>query len=194
MKDKHNFWSDEESANPWQINKSTEVYSNSWISLTEHKVLNPAGNEGIYGEVHFKNYAIAVIPLTADYYTYLVGQYRFPLKEYSWEVPMGGGPINEPVLESAKRELQEETGIEALEWKEIAKIHTSNSVTDETGFIFVAQNLSYGASSPEDTEVLKTKKVSLNDAVEMVMENKITDAISVAGILKTKRLIDKGLI
>lgn len=180
--------------NPWKTESSNTIYSNDWIKLTEHKVINASGNKGIYGEVHFKNYAIGIIPLTDDNFTYLVGQYRFPLEEYSWEIPMGGGDLKDNILNSAKRELKEETGIRASNWKEIAKVHTSNSVSDETGYIYIAKELSFGESEPDETEVLTVKKVAFNEAVNMVLENQITDAISVAGILKTKILLDKGLI
>src|ERR1700679_519441 len=73
--------------NPWKITAENEIYTNPWITLTEYQVLNPAGNPGIYGKVHFKNYAIGVLPLDDDLNTYLVGQYRFPLQQYSWEMP-----------------------------------------------------------------------------------------------------------
>ena len=123
--------------------------------------------------------------------TWLVGQYRFPLDEYSWEIPMGGGPIGIDILESAKKELKEETGITASKWKNICRIHTSNSATDEEGFIFLAQELTFGETEFEDTEDLQIKKIPFKEAVNWVMEGKITDAISIAGILKVEILLNK---
>src|ERR1700761_6243269 len=99
--------------NPWQVKSQKEVYDNAWINLTEYQVINPSGNPGIYGKIHFKNFAIGVVSLDAEMNTYLVGQYRFPLNAYSWELPEGGGPLDEEPIESAKRELLEETGLKA---------------------------------------------------------------------------------
>lgn len=172
--------------NPWQTLSSQKIYDNPWISLTEHQVLNPSGGEGIYGEVNFKNLAIGIIVLDDDNNTWLVGQYRFPLKSYSWEIPEGGGPIDVDPLISAKRELKEETGIMADSWTEIQRIHLSNSVSDETGIIFLAQNLSYGESEPEETEQLILKKLPFLEVYQMVLNGEITDSLSVAAILKVK--------
>ena len=175
--------------NPWTTIHSTDIYQNDWIKVREDKILNPIGKKGIYGVVSFVNYAIGIIPIDTDLNTYLVGQYRYPLNCYSWEIPMGGGLKNIPPIESAKRELKEETGLEAKEWENIMTIHTSNSVTDETGYIFIAKNLTEGEAMPEETEVLKVKKISLQEAFEMVMRNEITDSLSIAGILKAYYLI-----
>jgi 8-oxo-dGTP pyrophosphatase MutT (NUDIX family) len=175
--------------NPWQILSSKEIYENTWIRVREDQVLNPSGNPGIYGTVHFKHKAIGIIPIDTAGYTWLVGQYRYPLEEYSWEIPMGGGKIGIDILESAKRELQEETGLTARKWTKIARIHTSNSVTDEEGFIFLAEELTQGETDFEDTEDLQIRKVHLKEALEMVMRDEITDAISVAGIFKVARLL-----
>ncbi len=176
--------------NPWKTNQTREIYDNPWISVREDQVTNPAGNPGIYGVVHFKSKAIGIIPVDEEGYTYLVGQYRYALEEYSWEIPMGGGALDIDILESAKRELKEETGLTAEKWTNIARIHTSNSVTDEEGFVFLAEKLTLGETEFEDTEDLKIKKLHLKEAVEMVMREEITDSLSVAGLLKVARLLD----
>ncbi|MAY83692.1 MAG: DNA mismatch repair protein MutT [Flavobacteriales bacterium] len=170
--------------NPWTKVSSKEIYDNPWIKLTEHKVLNPAGNDGIYGVIHFKNLAIGIIPLDKDGYSYLVGQYRFPLEEYSWEIPEGGGKHGIAPLESAQRELKEETGIVAHKWTEIQRIHTSNSVSDELGIIYLAEDLELQEAEPDEDEVLEVKRVHWKEMLEMVMNGEITDSLSVAGILK----------
>lgn len=180
--------------NPWKTIKSEIEYNNPWIKVTENKTINAAGNEGIYGVVHFKNIAIGIIPLDEDYNTWLVGQYRYPLKQYSWEICEGGGPLNLPPLQSAKRELLEELGIKANYWQELLKSHLSNSVSDELGVLYIAKDLSYHPPEPEDGEVLQLKKLPFKEAYQMVMDGVITDSLSVAGILKTKLLIDKGEI
>jgi len=138
-----------------------------------------------------RNKATGVVPIDAEGNTYLVGQYRYTLNEYCWEIPEGGSPEGTDPLESAKRELQEETGFTAARWTTIARIHTSNSVTDEEGFIYMAEELTAGDTNPEETEDLKVWKLPLKEAVQMVMDNRITDAISVAGLLKAARL--KGI-
>src|SRR5689334_8883365 len=143
-----------ESHNPWKILSQEEIYDNPWIHLTQYDVINPSGGEGIYGKVHFKNIAIGIVALDEEQNTWLVGQYRFTLNQYSWEVPAGGGHMNEEPLESAKRELKEETGLVAAKWTEILRLHLSNSITDEFGFVYLAQQLTQGESTPEETEEL----------------------------------------
>lgn len=175
--------------NPWTTLSSQEVYSNKWISLEEHRVINPAGGQGIYGKVHFKNKAIGIVALDEQGNTWLVGQYRYTLNEYSWEIPEGGGPLGNPPLESAQRELKEETGITAKKWQLLMRFHTSNSVTDEEGFVFLAEELTFGKPQLEETEAdLVLKKLPFRKALEMVMNGEITDSMSVAGILKIARL------
>jgi ADP-ribose pyrophosphatase len=177
--------------NNWKKLNTIVPYENSWIEVQHHEVINPSGGKGIYGQVNFKNIAVGVVPVDAQGFTYLVGQFRFPIEEYSWEIPEGGCLRGEDVWEAAKRELIEETGFLAEKWTLISKIHTSNSVCNEVGYIYMAENLTAGPSNPEETEDLQVKKVSLKEAIEMVMQDKITDSISVAGILKVARL--KGM-
>jgi 8-oxo-dGTP pyrophosphatase MutT (NUDIX family) len=170
--------------NPWTFVNSKPIYDNAWIHVRQDDVINPSGNAGIYGVVSFKNIAIGIIPIDAEGNTWLVGQYRYPLHEYSWEIPMGGGKKELPILESAQRELQEETGLTAKKWTQILKIHTSNSVTDEVGYVFVAEDLTQGETAFEETEDLQIKKIPFKEVVKMVMNGEITDGISIAGILK----------
>ncbi len=181
----------EETRNPWTTLSTKEVYQNPWIRVREDRVLNPGGGEGIYGVVSMRNKAIGIIPIDDEGYTYLVGQYRYALNEYSWEIPMGGGLIENDILESAKRELKEETGFTAAKWTNIARLHTSNSVTDEEGFVFLAQELTSGETAFEETEELHIRRVKFSEAVHMAMNNQITDAISVAGILKAALLLQQ---
>lgn len=177
---------------PWKTLKGEVKYDNPWIKVTEYDVITPGGDPGIYGKIHFKNTAIGIIPLDKNNNTWLVGQYRYPLDIYSWEIPEGGGKLSHTPLESAKRELLEETGIKAGQWKEILKMHISNSVTDEAGVIFIAKDLSFHTPQPDETEDLKIKKVPFDEVFQMVMDNKITDSLAVAGVLKTKVLMEKG--
>ena len=176
-------------SNPWKTIETEIVYSNNWVDVKHSKVINPVGNDGIYGIVHFKNIAAAIIPIDADMNTYLVGQFRYPLNEYSWEVPMGGSPLVENPIEGAKRELKEETGLVAEKWTEIAKIHTSNCVCDEIGYVYLAENISQHESVPDETEQLTIKKLPFREVLNMVMENRITDSISQIAILKVARIL-----
>ena len=175
--------------NPWKTLNNSIIYENPWIRLEEHEVINPAGNSGIYGKVHFKNRALAIIPIDEAGNTWLIGQYRYPLDIYSWEIPMGGGPLEIDYLESAKRELKEETGLKAEKWTQIMTIHTSNSVTDEEGYVFLAEGLTQGETEFEETEVLQIKTLPFREALEMVMSGEITDSLSIAGILKAARIL-----
>jgi 8-oxo-dGTP pyrophosphatase MutT (NUDIX family) len=177
--------------NPWKKVSSQEVYDNPWVNVRHEEVLKPNGEPGIYGVAHFKSKAAAIVPLDNEGNIWLVGQYRYTLEEYSWEIPMGGGALEGDSLEAAKRELKEETGMTAQKWSELGKLHTSNSVTDEFGFMYLAEDLEMGESEPDDTEILELKKVSLNEAIRMVMDSEITDSLSVAAILKVGRL--KGI-
>ena len=180
----------DETHNPWTTLSTKPVYQNPWISVREDQVLNPKGGEGIYGVVSFKNKAIGIIPLDAEGYTYLIGQYRYALNEYSWEIPMGGGPVENDLLESAKRELKEETGFTAARWTNICRLHTTNSVSDEEGFVFLAEELTAGQTAFEETEDLQIKRLPIQEAVRMAMNNQITDAISVAGLLKVALMLE----
>lgn len=175
--------------NPWTTKTIQTIYENPWIRVENHEIVNPVGKDGIYGKVHFKNRAMAIIPIDEEGFTWLIGQYRYPLDEYSWEIPMGGGPNEQNLLESAKRELQEETGLSAEKWTEILKIHTSNSVTDEVGYVYLAEGLTQGATAFEETEVLQIKKIHFSEVLEMVMKGEITDSISLAGLLKAARIL-----
>jgi 8-oxo-dGTP pyrophosphatase MutT (NUDIX family) len=180
--------------NPWKINSTKEYYDNPWVNVVEHQVTNPVGKPGIYSVVHFKNLAICVLPLDEEYNTWVVGQFRFPVDEYSWEIPEGGGPLDTEPLESAKRELMEECGIVAKQWTEIGTCHLSNSGTDERAIIYVAKELSFHSSSPEETEVLDVKKIPFEELFQMVMNGGVMDAPTIIAVLKAKLLMEKGII
>lgn len=177
-----------ETKNPWTRLSSEEIYDNPWIKVLKDKVIRPNESKGLYGHIHFKNKAIGIIPIDADLNTWLVGQFRYTLNEYSWEIPTGGVPHEEDTLAGAKRELREETGLIAQKWTKLLKIHTSNSVTNEFGYVFIAEELLQGEMEWDETEELKIKKLPLAEAFHMVMDNKITDSLSIAGILKAGKM------
>ncbi|HEY9775585.1 MAG TPA: NUDIX hydrolase [Planktothrix sp.] len=168
--------------NPWKTNGSKVVYDNAWIRVREDNVIRPDGKPGIYGVVHYKNKAMGVLPIDDEGCTYLVGQYRYTLNQYSWEIPEGGAPEGEDPLEGAKRELLEETGLVAKEWKLLSKAHLSNSVSDEEAILYLATNLTRGPANPEGTERLEVKRVPFEEALDMVARGEITDAMSMIAI------------
>jgi len=156
-----------EHTNPWQILSQKEVYTNPWINVTEFDVINPSGGKGIYGKVHFQNYALAILAMDEEQHVWLVGQYRFPINKYSWELPEGGGPLHLPPLESAKRELLEETGLSAETWTELQHIHLSNSVSDELGIIYLARNLS-NSKHKESRSNLQRRSVQASETLSLL--------------------------
>lgn len=178
-----------ELTNPWKTLSSEIKYDNQWIRVIEDQVINPAGNKGIYGVVHFKNKAIAVIPLDEDNNTWIVGQYRYTLNTYEWEVPEGGCPEGEDPIEGARRELAEETGLQAKQLDLIMTMELSNSVSDEISYTYLARGLTFIGSSPEETEALQVKKLPFEELFQMAMRGEIKDALSVASIFKVKHLL-----
>ena len=178
----------------WQQLSEQVVYENPWIKVTHEDIIAPSGHKGIYGRVHYKNYAIGILPLDKDHNTYLVGQQRYPIQQYSWEMPEGGGLVGKDILNAAKRELQEEVGLIANRWDELQRIHLSNSVSDELGILFLARDLSITNNAPDETEVLTIRKMPFEEAFKMVWNGEITDTMTVIAFLRVKRMMEKGLI
>jgi 8-oxo-dGTP pyrophosphatase MutT (NUDIX family) len=178
--------------NPWTVLETRAVYDNPWIGVVEHKVLTPRGTPGLYGVVSPKAIALGVVPFTDDGQIVLVGQYRFTLGRYSWEIPEGGGRKDVAPEVSIARELREETGYEARGWQEILRLDLSNSISDETAIAYVAWGLVPGAAAPEETEELALRHLPFAEAYEMALGGAITDAISVAALLKMKLLAARG--
>ena len=169
--------------NPWKILASQRIYKNNWFSLREDKVISPGGEESIYGVVETSP-AIAIVPISENLETYLVGQFRYPLDVYSWEIPEGGGNSGESTLDCAKRELKEETGLEARKWTYLNSLYTSNSITNEVGHIYLAEDLIEGESRPDHTEDLSIKIVPFTVAYQMVLDFEIKDSLAIIGIMR----------
>jgi 8-oxo-dGTP pyrophosphatase MutT (NUDIX family) len=171
-------------SNPWTTLTSRLVYENAWIRVREDQVIRPDGSPGIYGVVQFKNRAVGILPVADNGDIWLVGQHRYPLGRYSWEIPEGGCPASESPEATAHRELREETGLRAERLELIATAHLSNSVSDEVAYIFRASELSLGPSAPEETERLEVRRVSWETAWTMLAEGEITDSMSVIALLQ----------
>lgn len=167
---------------PWRRTSRRVAYENPWLTIWHDEVVRPDGAPGIYGVVHFANVAVGVVVLDAHDRILLVGQHRYPLDAYSWEIPEGGCPADEAPLEGARRELREETGVEAAVWHELARLHLSNSVTDELAVVFLATDLTHGTAAPDGTEDLRVRWAPFEQALAMTLDGRITDVLSVAGI------------
>src|SRR5690606_3575463 len=171
----------------WKRLSSKVVFDNPWITVFEDRVINPGGGRNDYGHVHFKNKAVAILPLDEQGNTWLVGQDRYTLGTFTWELPMGGGPLAEPPLDAARRELREETGLSAAKWTEEMRLHTSNPITDEVGSVFVAEELGEAPSGLDEPETIQVRRRSVAEALDMIGRGEITDAISVAALLGVAR-------
>lgn len=167
---------------PWRRRSRHSVYENPWITVWHDEVDRPDGSPGIYGVVHFANLAVGAVVLDDEDRVLLVGQHRYTLDGYSWEIPEGGVPAGEDPLDGARRELREETGVEAAEWRELARLHLSNSVSDEAATLYLATGLTHGVAEPEATEDLEVRWVPFAEALAMTLDGRITDAMSVAAI------------
>jgi 8-oxo-dGTP pyrophosphatase MutT (NUDIX family) len=169
-------------ANPWKRLSRRVAYENPWIRLDEDQVIRPDGQSGIYGVVHFKNRAVGVVALDETDRVLLVGQYRYTLDVYSWEIPEGGVPLDEDPLAGAQRELLEETGCTAKKWRELGRAHVSNSVSDEEAIYLLAQDLQPGIPQPEGTERLQVRWVLFEEALNMAERSEITDSLSIIAL------------
>jgi 8-oxo-dGTP pyrophosphatase MutT (NUDIX family) len=177
---------------PWQITAGRVAYDNRWIRVTHYDVITPAGSPGIYGKVHYKNLAIGVVPIDTEGHTYLVGQYRFPLEAYSWEIPEGGGALDVDPVDSAARELREETGLTARRWQKLVEADLSNSVSDERAVAYIAWELTQGAAAREPTEDITVRRVPLDEAFRMVAAGEIRDSLSVIALQAVQLAMLRG--
>ena len=177
---------------PWGVTSQTLAYDNPWIAVTEYQAVAPTGRPALYGKVTFKNRAIGVVPLHADGTVTLVGQNRFPHANYSWEIPEGGAPLDEDPLDGAKRELAEEVGLEAGDWRAILTLELSNSITDEICHGFLAMDLTPTATAPDETEDLAVARVPFGQALDAAVSGHMPDSLTVALLLRVHHMAVKG--
>ncbi len=169
-------------AGPWTRRTRRVAYENAWITIWHDEVIRPDGESGIYGVVHFANLAVGVLALDESGRVLLVGQHRYALDRYSWEIPEGGVPAGEPALEGARRELREETGVEAADWIELGRSHLSNSVSDEEAVLYLATGLTHGVATPDGTESLAVRWVPFDEVLGMTLDGRITDAMTILAV------------
>ncbi len=183
-----------DSFGPWKRRSVAPRYENAWIRVEHHEVITPGGSPGVYGVVQFKNVAIGIIPLEDNQDTWIVGQYRYPHREYSWEIPEGGGPVGTDPLLSAQRELLEEVGLHASRWDQILEMDVSNSVTDERCIIYLARDLEVRSRHPEDNEELAVRRIPFRELHQGVVQGHYRDSLTIAGVLKLDYLLTHALI
>jgi ADP-ribose pyrophosphatase len=170
-------------ANPWRRVSRRTAYENPWLEIHHDEVIRPDGRPGIYGVVHFRHVAIGVVALDRERdAVLLVGQYRYTMDRYSWEVPEGGGAFDEQPEAAARRELAEETGYGGGIWRELCRCELSNSVTDEVCVMFAATDLVPGTAAPEGTERLQVRWVAFDEAMAMIARGEIADAMTILGL------------
>lgn len=182
----------EEDGDPWRVKSVATAFENPWFRVEEHHVVHPGGADGIYGVIRMRRVAVGVLPVDAEGMVHLVGQWRFPLGRYSWEMPEGGSDPEEAVIDCARRELAEETGLRAGRLDPILDLDLSNSVSDERAVIFLATDLQQGEAQPEPTEVLRRRTAPFREALKRATAGKIRDSMTVAALLRAYHMAVTG--
>lgn len=182
----------EEDGNPWTVKTVTRAFENDWFGIDSHDVIHPGGADGTYSVIRVRRLAVGVLPIEADGRVHLVGQWRFPLGRYSWEMPEGGGEPGEPAIECARRELEEETGLHAGQLRPILEMDLSNSLTDEECVLFLATDLNHGQARPEPVEVLRRRTAPFADVLARVTDGRIRDGLTVAAVLRAHHMAVTG--
>lgn len=182
----------EEDGDPWVVKSKTRLFGNEWLELERYEVVRPDGGDGTYTVVRPRRLAVGVLPIEPDGGVHLVGQWRFPLGRYSWEMPEGGAEPDEDPLECAKRELEEETGLTAGRYQRVLEMDLSNSLSDERAVVFLAFDLTPGEPRPEGTEVLRRRRAHFREVLKNVADAHIRDSLTVAAVLRAHHMAVTG--
>lgn len=175
-----------DSSRHWRTLHSRTVHTSPWLDMLENAVITPGGNESRYSHVHFKNFGIAILPIAENGDTWIVGQYRYPIGQYTWEIPEGGGPVEKDPLASAKRELKEEAGIKAERWDLIQKAFMSDSATNEYAYSYMARDLDIGEPEPEEDEELELRRIPFEELFQMVLDGRVQDSLTIMTVLRAR--------
>lgn len=178
----------------WKSVGDETVFENPWMRISAHSATAPTGAPATYVVMRPKNLAAGVLPIHSDGTVTLVGQARFPLANYSWEMPEGGAPYDEDPLEGARRELAEEAGLAAGTWREVLRMELSNSVTDERAIAWLAWDLSEVATDPDPTEVIALVRVPFMSLIAEIDRGSVRDAFTVATALRAYHMAREGLL
>ena len=174
---------------PWTVTESRCLYRNPWITVREDKVVQPDGEDGVFGVVEMKP-GVSVLPVDDAGNAYLVREYRYTLDRKTIEVVAGGIDDGETTREAAQRELREEAGIGAEEWLDLGVIDQLTEVVVSPNHLFLARRLTFAPSSPEGSEQIRVLKVPMDEAIRWVMEGEVTHAASATLILKAKHRLE----
>lgn len=174
--------------NPWITNSSRVVYQNTWISVREDQVIRPDGNPGIYGVVEIRP-SVGVLAMNDREEVVLVGQWRYAMNRYSWEIPRGGShPGETDMLAVAQRELMEEAGVVASDWEPLGKVDICNGVANDVQSLFFARGLSATNRQLDPEEEIALEWRPFETVLSMAMDGRITEVCSIAAILKVALL------
>ena len=184
----------EEDGDPWIVKRIERPFENDWFAIDAHHVVHPGGRDGTYSVIRVRRLAVGVLPIEPEGRVHLVGQWRFPLKRYSWEIPEGGGEPDEDADACARRELAEETGLSATTLVKILEMDLSNSLTDERAVLYLATGLEAGLAQPEDTEVLRRLTAPFGEVLARVCDGRIRDALTVAAVLRAHHMAVTGAL
>jgi len=168
---------------PWKCLSSREIYRNQWLRLREDQVIHPGGKPGVYGVIEFPP-AVGIVVVDRDEHVHLVGQHRYAVDVYSWEVPAGAAHNGEEPLAAAQRELREETGFIAGQWEPLGYSYPLNGAANCVYHMFLAQHLEPCERQPDETEFLESKCIPLATALQQALSGEITDAFTVVAVLR----------
>lgn len=177
---------------PWKDHGHSVFFESPWMKLTRHEATAPTGVRADYMVMRPQNMSVGVLPLHDDGTVTLVGQQRFALANWSWEMPEGGAPFDEDPLEGARRELAEEAGLAAAQWRQALKAEMSNSITDERALAWVAWDLTPAPLAPDPTEVIRAARVPFGDLLREIGRGAVRDMFTVATTLRAYHMAREG--